>query len=245
VQQLFAQHRAAVLREGIAQVDALPRFDAIGEVNTGGRAGYNDWSGAMTDSRRYTDRPGGVIGFRLEVPLASDDARARLDRRRLETRQVENQSRATLASIVAEAEVTLNEYRVAFRELSARGLSLNAAQADLRMQTERWRQGLGAPAGQPDRLGVSGAAGAYALDRLLDAQERVAAAEDALANAQSVFTVAAIQLERVRGTFTALEKIDFARTEEAPRGTTYTARRAPTARTATDNPANTIPPGKP
>ena len=225
VQQLFAQHRASVLREGMAQVDALPRFDAIGEINTGGRAGYGDLSGAWNDGRRYSNQPGGVFGFRLEVPLGTDDAQARLPRRRLETRQVENQSRATMASIVAEAEVTLNEYRVAFRELSAGNLAMQAAQTDLRVQTERWRQGLGAAAGQPERPGVVGAAGAYALDRLLDAQERLAAAEDALATAQSIFTVAAIQLERVRGTFTALERIDYARAEDTPRGTTYNARR--------------------
>lgn len=213
VQQAFHQHRASVLREGQAQIEALPRLDVVAEGSIAGRGGDWRFNDALSDSGRASDRPGGVFGFRFEVPLGSDDARARLDRRRLETRQAESQTRNVLASIVTEAEVTLNEYGVAYRELGARAVALNAAEADVRVQRTRFEEGTN-PAG-----------GAEALDRLLQAQDRLATAEEAAATAQATFTLAFVQLQRVAGTFTALEQIDVRRIENANRGPAYVARR--------------------
>ncbi len=213
VEQVFLSHRAAVLREGQAQVESLPRFDVVLEANMGGRGitSQGDFGAAFEDARRFSNRPGGVVGFRVEVPLGTDDARARLDRRRLETRQVESQGRSTLATIVTEVEVTLNEYRVAFRELAARATALAAADTDVRMQTARLAGGAGG--------------GIDALDRLLLAQDRLAAAEEAAAQAQATFTVAFTQLARVSGTFTASERMDVQRIADANRGPVYVIRR--------------------
>lgn len=216
VQELFNQHQAAVLRQGLAENENLPRLDLVLEGNLGGRSGIGQYGTSIDNYTRYKGGPGGVAGLRLEIPLGADDAQARLDRRRLETRQVENQSRATMSTIVVEAEITLNEYRVAFRDMAARGAALAASQKDVALQTTRLQEGVGNGA----------TSGAGALDRLLDAQERLTRAEAELASAQSVYTVAFIQLQRVAGTFTALEQIDYVRNPSAPQGTTYTARRA-------------------
>ncbi len=213
VQQAFLQHRASVLREGQAQIEALPRLDIIAEGNISGRAGDRHFGDAWTDARRESDRPGGVFGFRFEVPLGSDDASARLSRRRLETRQAESQTRVVLSTIVTEAEVTLNEYRVAYREVAARAVAMQAAEADLRIQRTRFEEGT-YPAG-----------GAEALERLLQSQDRLAAAEEAAAVAQATYTLAFVQLQRVAGTFTALEQIDVRRIDDANRGAAYVARR--------------------
>jgi outer membrane protein TolC len=218
VHQLYLQHRAAVLREGQAQVEALPRFDMVLEGNLGGR-GLDRWQyGSALGDYNNLNRPGGVAGFRLEVPLQRDDNAARLDRRRLETRQVESQGRATLATIVAESEVTLNEYTVAFREVAARALAMRAAQTEVGIQTERWRQGIG-----------GGLAGATALDQLLQAQERLADAEERVAAAQVGFTLAFLVLARVQGTFTSLEQLDVRRIDDAARGPSYILQRNATA----------------
>jgi outer membrane protein TolC len=214
VHQLYLQHRAAVLREGQAQVEALPRLDLVLEGNLGGR-GLSQWQfGESLDTYNNLNRPGGIVGFRLEVPLQRDDNAARLERRRLETRQVESQGRATLATIVAESEVTLNEYTVAFREVAARALAMRAAETELRIQTERFRQGVG-----------GGLAGATALDQLLQAQERLAEAEERVAAAQVSFTIAFLVLARVQGTFTSLEQLDVRRIDDAARGPSYILQR--------------------
>ena len=217
VQQLFLAHRAAVLREGQAQVEALPRFDIVLEGNYGGR-GLDTWrwGEAWRDTMRNTDRLGGVIGLRIEVPLGGDDLRARLERRRLETRQIESQGRATLATIIAEAEVTLNEYNVAYREMAARAEAMRAASRDLGIETDRWQQGL---------AGGRGEGAANALERLLSAQERLTDAEERLATAEVTFTLAFMALQRVQGTFTSLQNLEMARVEDAARGPTYSFRR--------------------
>jgi outer membrane protein TolC len=214
VQQLYLQHRAAVLREGQAQVEALPRLDLVLEGNLGGRGLSNNQQRDATRDYNDFSRPGGLIGFRLEVPLQSDDLAARRERRRLETRQVESQGRATLATIVAEAEVTLNEYNVAFREVAARAQALRAAQSEVTIQAERYRGGVG-----------GGLSGATALDLLLTGQERLADAEERLATAQVTFTLAFLALSRVQGTFSSLEALDIRRIDDAARGPSYVIRR--------------------
>ncbi|QXM23659.1 TolC family protein [Elioraea tepida] len=226
VHQLYLQHRAAVLREGQAQVEALPRLDIVLEGTQGGRGLGRYQFGEAFDRYNNLQRPGGTIGLRLEVPLQSDDLAARLERRRLETRQVESQGRATLATIVAESEVTLNEYNVAFREVAARALAMRAAQTEVNIQTERFRQGVG-----------SGLAGATALDLLLQAQERLAEAEERVAAAQVGFTLAFLVLARVQGTFTSLENLDVRKIDDAARGPSYVLQRSSAAEGRSPQPA--------
>lgn len=221
VQQLFMQHRAAVLREGQGQIEALPRLDLVLEGSYGGRA-LDTWEGAEAwrDTWRNSNNFGGLIGLRLEVPLGRDALRAQADRRRLETRQIESQGRATLATIVAEAEITLNEYNVAYRELAARAAVLRAASRDFDIEKERWQQGV---------AGARGEGAANALERLLNAQERLTEAEQALATAEVNFTVAFLALQRVQGTFTAAQQMEMRRVDDAARGPIFVFRRNSTA----------------
>lgn len=234
VQQIFLQHRAAVLREGQAQVEGLPRLDIIAEGNYGGRSLDTwQWGSAYADANRNTDRLGGLIGMRFEVPLVQDDLRARLDRRRLETRQIESQSRATIATLVAEAEIALNEYNVAHREMAARAVALRGAARDVATETERWNQGV---------AGNRGEAAANALERLLGAQERLVDAEERLALAQVSFTLAFLALQRVQGTFTSYQSLDIERIDDAARGPSFALRRTASPPPAAATGRGTAPP---
>jgi outer membrane protein len=217
IQQIFLQHRAAVLREGQAQIEALPRLDMVLEGNYGGRSMDTwGWGNAWTDTTRNTDRLGGVAGLRLEVPLATDDLKVRLDRRRLETRQTESRGRATLATVIAEAEISLNEYNVAYREMAVRAGSMRAAANDLTIETERWRQGV---------AGGRGEGAANALERLLAAQDRLTDAEERLVAAEVGFSLAFLSLQRVQGTFTSVQNLEMQRIEDAARGPAFVFRR--------------------
>jgi outer membrane protein TolC len=91
---------------------------------------------------------------------------------------------------------------------------MRAAETELRIQTERFRQGVG-----------GGLAGATALDQLLQAQERLAEAEERVAAAQVSFTIAFLVLARVQGTFTSLEQLDVRRIDDAARGPSYILQR--------------------
>lgn len=235
VQQVFLQHRLAVLREGQAQIEALPRFDAIAEGNFGGRGldtfRFDD---ALADTRRNTDRMGGVIGFRLEIPLGNDNLQAEVNRRRIETRQIENQGRATLATVVSEAEIALTEYNIAFREIGARAIALRAARADTAAERERWTQGVGGAARDPN-----------SLERLLSSIDRLVAAEEALATAQASFSLAFVAIQRVQGTFTAMQSIEIRRIEDAARGPAFVVRRAEATPASASSAGNTPPPSRP
>jgi hypothetical protein len=222
-----------VLREGQAQIEGLPRLDLVLEGNYGGRGLDTwQWGEAWRDTGRNTDRLGGVIGLRIEVPLGGDELRARLERRRLETRQIESQGRATLATIIAEAEVTLNEYNVAYREMAARAGAMRAAARDLSIETERWQQGV---------AGGRGESAANALERLLSAQERLTDAEERLTTTEATFTLAFLALQRVQGTFTSLQNLEMQRIEDAARGPSFVFRRdatGPTARNPSSQPTS-------
>jgi hypothetical protein len=225
VQALFLQQRAAVLREGQAQIEALPRLDMIVEGNLGGRGlDTGLWGTAFSDAWRYSNNPGALFGMRLEIPIGTDELMARLQRRRLETRQVESQGRATIATIIAEAEITLNEYNVAWREVGARALTMRLSARDLGIETERWNQGV---------AGRQGELAANALDRLLNAQERLMDAEERLATAEVAFTLSFLALQRVQGTFTSVQRLEVQRIDEAARGPVYVMRREPSAAAAT------------
>ncbi len=227
VQQLFLLHRAAVLREGQGQIEALPRLDVIAEAGIGGRtSGTSAFGSAFQDERRNSSNVSGLFGLRLEIPLGTDNLRAQADRRRLETRQVESQGRATLATIIAEAEITLNEYNVAYREMAARAAVLRATSRDFGIERERWQNGV---------AGGRGEGAANALERLLSAQERVTESEEQLTVAQVTFTLAFLALQRVQGTFTAMQSLEMQRIDDAARGPSFVYRRAATpATTAPD-----------
>lgn len=233
VQQFFLQHRAAVLREGQAQIEALPRFDVILEGGFGGRGlNLGQYDDAWTNTWRNSNNPSGTVGLRFEAPLGADQFRAVLDRRRLETRQIESQGRATIATIVAEAEITLNEYNVAWREVGARALAMRLAARDLSIETERWNQGL---------AGREGEQAANALERLLNAQERLVDAEERLVAAEVAFTLSFLALQRVQGTFTQVQSLEIQRIDEAARGPAYVLRRATSPEAAAATAAGQVP----
>lgn len=217
IQQVFLQHRAAVLREGQAQIEALPRLDLVLELNFGGRSRDTwNWRNAFADAGTNSDRLGGVVGLRFEIPFGPDDLAVRLDRRRIETRQAESRGRATLATVIAEAEVTLNEYNVAYREMAVRAGSMRSAARDLAIETERWKQGV---------AGGRGEGAANALERLLAAQDRLTDAEERLVAAEVGFSLAFLALQRVQGTFTSLQSLELQRIDDAARGPAFVFRR--------------------
>ena len=97
---------------------------------------------------------------------------------------------------------------------------LRATTRDFGIEEERWRQGV---------AGARGEGAANALERLLNAQERLTDAEEALVTAQVTFTVAFLALQRVQGTFTAAQQMEMRRVDDAARGPSFVFRRDSTA----------------
>ena len=200
IRQGLLAYRSALLREGMAANEKLPQLDLIGEVSINGRRGNFDFGGGFSDATQAPVSYSG--GVRFSIPLGSDERKARYARRRIESNQSALQLRATVETVLLEASVAENEYRVAYAEMMHRAQSLQLAREDQRVLGERYASGIGANGGSSG--GASGLTdGLVYLDRLLDAQTRVADIERELVEAQAMFQVAGAAVARARGTLLA------------------------------------------
>ena len=190
LRQAFSQFRAALVREGISENEALPQLDLILEGSH--HAGSNENLFANGD-----EKYGYAAGVRFSVPLGTDERRARHRRRRIETMQQEQQVRAAIETVALELDVSVNEMLVAEAELGARYEALHAARDDLSTIQERWRAGAG------------NGSGLVILTELLDAQERLQRAEEGAVSAEVALAVARENLIRARGGYLEHHSIEI------------------------------------
>ena len=196
IRQGLLAYRSALLREGMAANEKLPALDLIGEVSINGRRGNFDFGGAFNDADKAPVSY--LAGLRLSVPLGNDERKARYQRRRIESNQSALQLRATVETVLLEAQVAGNEYSVAYAEMMHRAEALQLAREDQRVLGDRYINGIGTSGN------ASGATdGLVYLDRLLDSQTRVSDIERELVEAQATFQVATAAVARARGTLLA------------------------------------------
>jgi len=119
-------------------------------------------------------------------------------------RQLVNQIRTTMDTILLEVKVTVREVQTAYRDLIAKSQSMQAARDDLSNLTER-REAM--------FLGANTSAPAY-LEFLLESQDRRTAAEEAFLGALATYNVALVSLERAKGTLLTYEDLEVKRIEE-------------------------------
>ncbi|MEO0567763.1 MAG: TolC family protein [Pseudomonadota bacterium] len=184
LQQAILQYEAALLREGLAANDSLPELDLVLEFNSSGGADGGSFSNAFDDEDNGS---GHLIGLTFSVPLGFDERDARYKRRRLETIQQERQVLSVISTILAEVDVSANEYIIASQDLVAQRRAQLAAQRNLVTLRQRWNDGVG----QGQNIAVFSA--------LLDAYERVQLAEQSVATARGTREIAAANLARARG----------------------------------------------
>lgn len=184
LQQAILQYEAALLREGMAANESLPELDLILEASLSGGADGDDLSGAFDNS---DNGKGHVVGLKFSVPLGFDERDARYKRRRLETIQQERQVLSVISTILAEVDVSANEYIISTQDLQAQRRAQQAAQRDLSTLRNRWNDGVG----EGQSIAV--------LSALLDAYERVQLNEQAVATARATREIAAANLARARG----------------------------------------------
>lgn len=184
VKQAYMQHKASVLRKGVAANEALPQLDVVAEGSLNGREDNFDFGGAFDDANEADY----LVGVRFSMPIGRDERKARHKRRRLEELQQRRQVETTLTTVQLEAEVSLNEYAVAFEEFQQRKEAVDLASQDLKILEERWKRGVGVN-------------GVVFLDMLIDANTRLLNAQKDFAQALVTFKYAEANLDRARGRF--------------------------------------------
>ncbi|MFK7752564.1 MAG: TolC family protein [Sedimentitalea sp.] len=184
LQQAILQYEAALVREGMAANESLPELDLVLEASASGGANGRDLSGSYQDQENGS---GSVIGLKFSVPLGFDERDARYKRRRIETVQQERQVLSVISTVLAEVDVSANEYVVATQDLVAQRRAQQAAQQDLNTLRQRWNDG------------VNGEAGIAILSALLSSYQQVQSTEQSVATARATREIAAANLARARG----------------------------------------------
>lgn len=198
--QSFLQLRAAAVREKMQKNELLPVLNLIVEGYLSGLDRGDNIGGAW-DHQFSQGKPGAAIGLRFEFPVENNEADARYLRRRLEMRQLVEQLRTTMETVLLEVRVSVREVRTAYRDLKAKHASLLAAREDLD-DYERRREVI--------LLGAESSAIGY-LEFLIEAQERRAVAEERFLQALATYNVALVSLERAKGNLLNYQSIEVQR----------------------------------
>lgn len=203
VRQTAKQMRAAMVRQQISESELLPQLDVVAGVIWNGLEG--DYRMREAWANQFSDgRPTLAGGVMLNMPLGNNEAKARFERRRLESRQLASQMRVTLDSVLLEVQVAVREVNAAHREIDARSEASRAALADLAYKTERRRAGT-----DPSLSGSLG------LDALLDAQLRYALADIEYLESVVNYNIALVNLDRAMGVLLQTRNIEFERVENS------------------------------
>lgn len=185
--QALKQLRAGMVRLKMSENELLPALDLLFGITWDGLEG--DYSaGRALRTQVDEGSPSLEVGLILDVPLGNRTAKARHERRRLEVRQLTNQLRATIETLLLEVQVSVREVNTAFRELDSKYQAMLATNEELEAVERRGVLG-----------DVDGALRSLILDELLSAQERVTDAEQDFLSSLVTYNVALTNLDRSMG----------------------------------------------
>ncbi|MEA3207026.1 MAG: hypothetical protein QOE70_83 [Chthoniobacter sp.] len=199
ITQAFLQLRAATIRENMAHNEIMPELNLVLQGSLGG---LTDSNIGNAYGRQYNEGgPGYGVGLVFSFPLENNIGRARLERRRLETRQQIGQIKTTIDTVLLEVKVSAREVATAYRETQAKYEAVRAFTEDLdSLQARRKLQDL------RDEAQVSNF-----LDTLLDAQDRRAGSEEEFIRAAANYQISIVNLERAKGSLLAYSDVSVVR----------------------------------
>lgn len=194
INQAMQQVKASGVRFNMSKNELLPTLNLILETYTAGLRGNSNINNAFTD--QFGGEPSYSVGLQYEFPLWNRAAQARYQRRRLELRQMEAQFRTTLETLKLEVEVASREVSTTYREVDANFRAMDAARAEVEYLQDRWQLLPG-----DDR------SASLLLEDLLDAQERLTAAEYQFLDTQLSYSLAQMSYKKAIGSLLVTENI--------------------------------------
>lgn len=197
--QSLRQIRAASVRLGMSRNELLPQLDVVLEAYVSGLRGSSSIGNAWLDQFRAGE-PSYSAGLTYQVPIGRRAASARLRRRQLEMRQLQNQFRATVETLLLEVKVAIREVETGYQELIAKYHAMRAASEEVDYIEQRWRH----LAGEERSVNLY-------LEDLLRAQERQTQAESEFLRAETTYGLSQINLKRANGTLLESEGVEVGR----------------------------------
>ena len=181
-------------RVGLARNQVLPQLDLLlGTYVAGLEEGRDTW-GAFEN--QFSDgRPGYSVALTYELPIGNRAARSRLNRSRWELHQVMETFKQTTESAITEVELAARETNTAYQDLVEKKLAVDAMQAEVDYLTQRYQE---LPAQEDSLVSL--------VDSLLDAQDRLAAAESEFLESQIAYAMSWVNLRKATGTLLRFEE---------------------------------------
>ena len=193
--QALKQVKAACIRMDMAKNEILPALNLVLETYVSGLRG-DSRIGEALESQFTEGAPSYSAGLQYEMPIWNRAAKARLQRRRLEVRQLQNQFQTTAQTLKLEVAVAVRELMTSFRELDARAQAMEAADGEVEYITQRWQA-----------LGAADRSASLMLEDLLNAQSRLANAEFEYLNSSVTYNLALMNYKKAVGTLLQEEQI--------------------------------------
>lgn len=153
--------------------------------------------------------PGFNVGFEFEFPLYNRAARSRLAQRSVQQSRIRYEVTEVMQNIIAEAQVAQRRVSTAFKTMNAAEVAIDAAQADLAQNRQRWETFAMVEGDIAD-----GQTPTTVLDQLLDSQDRLTNAELIYSQAELELKLSEVGLRRVMGTLLLYEDVVYTKTIE-------------------------------
>lgn len=149
-------------------------------------------------------KPGYSVGLEFEMPIGNRSAKSRMQQREFQLNRIKAEVDETMQNIIAEAQVALRRVESAHETMNAATEAMTAANMDLEQSIGRWE----AFALVEGDL-VEGQSPTTMLDQLLDAQDRLTAAEYVFAQAELELKNSETALQRTMGTLLMQQQVDY------------------------------------
>ncbi|MDF1825946.1 MAG: TolC family protein [Verrucomicrobiales bacterium] len=193
IRQAEKHLQASDLREAMARNEKKPTLNLLAETGLSSLRGSGDTGGAFGD--QFQDSvPNWGVGVMASVPWGRRAEKARHLRTELEVRQMEDQLRSTMDTVLLEVQVAHREVSTAYPDMKAKYKAAKAAEEELAVLNNR--RGLDVQEGE-----------ALYLEKLLDAQERRSLARESFLKSLVVYNSAITNLDRASGTLLQAEDV--------------------------------------
>lgn len=201
IRQAEKHLQASDLREAMARNEKKPTLNLLAESGLSSLRGNGDTGGAFGE--QFEDSiPNWGVGVMASVPWGRRAEKARHLRTELEVRQMEDQLRSTMDTVLLEVQVAHREVSTAYPDMKAKYKAAKAAGEELAVLNNR--RGLDAEEGE-----------ALYLEKLLDAQERRSIARESFLKSLVVYNSAITNLDRASGTLLQAEDVGVHRDVDA------------------------------
>ena len=205
IREAVKRSKVAAIQRDIGVHELLPELSLLLGTYVSALEGESRLGDAFVDQFGSV-KPGYSVGFEFEVPILNRAARSRLTQRKLQLNLIKAEIDETMQNVIAESQIARRRVISAKETLTAASEAIHAARLDMEQNEGRW-----------DAFALvegdiaEGQSPTIVLDRLLDSQERLAAAELVYAQAEMELKVAEVAMQRTMGTLLTHRSVNFGR----------------------------------